>query len=122
MVIRRWCSPGGGITGFLFEIGLLAAIEDAARPRALAERFDLFVGASAGAVIAALMANGASPRAIYDALHEDEDSPFNFYPGQVYGTAARNVIQLVVQFTRPLFGAIGRAFPRAASGRASRRS
>jgi NTE family protein len=103
---------GGGITGFLFELGVLAAIEDAARPRPLAECFDLFVGTSAGAVVAALMANGASARVIYDALHEDKDSPFNFRPGDVYGTAARNAAQLMAQFTRPLLGALGRAFQR----------
>jgi predicted acylesterase/phospholipase RssA len=103
---------GGGITGFLFEVGVLAAIEDTVQPRSLAECFDLFVGTSAGAVVAALMANGASARAIYDALYEDQDSPFNFRPGNVYGTAARNVAQLVAQFTQPLLGAIGRAFRR----------
>ncbi len=100
---------GGGITGFLYEIGVLAAIEDAMARRPLQQCFDLFVGTSAGAVAAALMANGASPRVIRDALYEDADSPFNFRPGDVYGTAARNTAQLVAQFARPLFGAVSRA-------------
>ena len=103
---------GGGITGFLFEIGILAAIEDAVKPRPFDGCFDQFVGTSAGAVVAALMANGASPRVIYDALYEDSESPFTFRVGDVYGTAASNVAQLVAQFTRPLVGAIGRAFTR----------
>ncbi len=109
---RALVLSGGGITGFLFEMGVLAAIEDAVRPQPFAECFDVFVGTSAGAVVAALMANGASPRTIYHALYEDEDSPFNFRPGDVYGTAARNVAQLVAQFARPLLGAVGRAIRR----------
>src|SRR5271169_771150 len=89
---------GGGITGFLFEIGILAAIEDAVKPRPFDDCFDHFVGTSAGAVVAALMANGASPRVIYDALHADQESPFNFRADDIYGTAAGNVARLVAQF------------------------
>ena len=103
---------GGGITGFLFEIGILAAIEDAVKPRPFDDCFDQFVGTSAGAVVAALMANGASPRVMYDALHADQESPFNFRADDIYGTAAGKVARLVAQFTRPLLGAVGRAVTR----------
>ncbi|GIW43272.1 MAG: hypothetical protein KatS3mg077_0554 [Candidatus Binatia bacterium] len=103
---------GGGNTGFVFEIGVLAAVEDAIRPRSLIEEFDLVVGTSAGAVVAALVANGASTRTIFDHLYEDADSPFNFRPADVYGAAARNAAKLAVQFARPLLGALTRSFRR----------
>ncbi len=103
---------GGGITGFLYEIGVLAALEQALEPALLRECFGSFVGTSAGAVTAALLANGASPRVIFGALHEDADSPFNFRPGDVYGAAARNAMRLVGQFARPLIGTFGRVLRR----------
>lgn len=99
---------GGGITGFLYEIGVLSAVEAALAPLPLHDAFAPYVGTSAGAVAAALMANGASPGAIYAALHDNQDSPFNFRPGEVYGTAAGSVVQLLAQFGRPLVGALTR--------------
>lgn len=51
---------GGGITGFLYEVGVLAALDELAG-RAVSIDFDLYVGTSAGGVLAALLANGARP-------------------------------------------------------------
>lgn len=50
---------GGGITGFLYEVGVLTALDGLAG-RALSNDFDVYVGTSAGAVLAALLANGGS--------------------------------------------------------------
>lgn len=104
---------GGGITGFLFEIGVLAALEEALPPGPFNEHFDLFVGTSAGAVTAALIANGARPSEVFRAVAENLDSPFNFRPEHVFGTAAASPFQLLTQFARPLAGAIARALRRA---------
>jgi predicted acylesterase/phospholipase RssA len=82
---------GGGISGFLYEIGVLSAFEEILAPLPLHVAFSPLVGTSAGAVVAALLANGASPAAIYRDLYDDRDSPFNFRPGQVYGAAAANL-------------------------------
>lgn len=103
---------GGGITGYLFEIGALAALENALAPRPLLDCFDTFVGTSAGAVAAALLANGARPSEIFRAVADDLDSPFNFRPEDVFGTAARSLVQLVGQFARPFGGAVVRALGR----------
>jgi predicted acylesterase/phospholipase RssA len=103
---------GGGITGFLFEVGVLAAFEETHYHAPLHECFDMFVGTSAGGVTAALLANGASAVTIYRALLEDRDSPFNFRPEDVYEAAAGGLFQLVAQFARPLFGAMGRTLRR----------
>jgi len=97
---------GGGIIGVLYEIGVLAALEEAFPPGPFSQQFDLFVGTSAGAVTAAFIANGAQPSEMFRALRDDLDSPFNFHPEDVFGGAG-NTIQLFTQFARPLVGAIG---------------
>jgi NTE family protein len=55
---------GGGVTGAIYEIGALAALEDRLENLSLTE-FDVFVGISAGAYISALLANGVTPNILY---------------------------------------------------------
>jgi NTE family protein len=54
---------GGGITGAVYEIGALRAIDDLLVDRTVND-FDIFVGTSAGALVAALLANGIRPQAM----------------------------------------------------------
>jgi NTE family protein len=108
---RALVLAGGGIIGMLYEIGVLAALEEAFPPGPFNEHFDLFVGTSAGAVTAAFVANGAQPWEMFRALRDDLDSPFNFHPEDVFGVAG-NTIQLFTQFARPLVGAVGGALRR----------
>ncbi len=103
---------GGGITGFLYEIGVLSAIEEALPAKPFGRYFDMFVGTSAGAVVASLLANGASAADIYRDLADDRDSPFNFRPPEIFGVAAGNVFHLVKQFASPLVGSLRRALRR----------
>lgn len=51
---------GGGISGAAFHIGCLLALDDAFEGYDVCD-FDLFVGTSAGAFVAACLANGISP-------------------------------------------------------------
>jgi predicted acylesterase/phospholipase RssA len=51
---------GGGLTGAVYEIGALRAIDDLLVDRTVND-FDIFVGTSAGALVSALLANGMSP-------------------------------------------------------------
>ena len=55
---------GGGLTGAYYEMGTLAAIEDRLEDSSLND-FHVFVGVSAGAYIAALLANGVTPGSLY---------------------------------------------------------
>ncbi|HEV7731540.1 MAG TPA: patatin-like phospholipase family protein [Candidatus Binatia bacterium] len=67
---RALVLAGGGITGGLYEIGALIALDslfDDFRVR----DFDTFVGTSAGALVAALVANGVAPLHIRDTLEND---------------------------------------------------
>ena len=54
---------GGGVIGGMYEVGALAALEERLASRA--RRFDIYVGCSAGSVVAALMASGIRASEIY---------------------------------------------------------
>lgn len=55
---------GGGITGAVYEIGCLRALEELVDRSVL--DLDLYVGVSGGAFVASLLANGISPAEMYD--------------------------------------------------------
>ncbi len=57
---------GGGITGAVYEIGCLRALEDLLDRSVL--DFDLYVGVSGGAFVASLLAAGVSPAEMYAAV------------------------------------------------------
>lgn len=61
---RGLVCAGGGITGAIYEIGVLAALEDRLDGFSLTD-CDVFVGVSAGAYVGALVANGTSPSVLY---------------------------------------------------------
>jgi len=58
---------GGGLAGAVYEIGALRAIDDLLVDRTVND-FDIYVGTSAGALVAAALANGLSPESILRAL------------------------------------------------------
>ncbi len=58
---------GGGLTGVVYEIGALRAIDDLLVDRTVND-FDIFVGTSAGAIVAAGLANGLSPESLLQAI------------------------------------------------------
>lgn len=65
---------GGGLTGAVYEIGALRAIDDLLVDRSVNE-FDIYVGTSAGALVAALLANGLSPKTMLQSLAGDSVIP-----------------------------------------------
>src|SRR5215510_2255049 len=67
---------GGGVVGGMYEVGALAALEE--RLNGEGRPFDVYVGCSAGSVVASLLANGVSARDLYRILDEDIDDPLNF--------------------------------------------
>lgn len=68
---------GGGITGAAYQLGVLSAM-NAANARATVNDFDIYVGTSAGAVVAACLANGISPQ---DLVLANLDRPGAPFPG-----------------------------------------
>jgi predicted acylesterase/phospholipase RssA len=96
---RALVLAGGGVVGGMYEVGALAAMDETL-PGFRGNDFDLYVGSSAGAVVAALMAIAVRPLDLYAILDEERDDPLNFHRGSVYhkgsfGIAARNFAKLV---------------------------
>src|SRR5262245_22206074 len=69
------CLPGGGVTGGMYQVGALSALEDALE--GLDSRgFDLYVGTSSGATVAASLAGGLPVQRLYRALLDPADDYF----------------------------------------------
>src|SRR5882672_1827274 len=74
---------GGGVIGGMYEVGALAAVEE--RMNGSGHGFDIYVGCSAGSVVASLLAGGVRAREIYEILENDLDDPINFRRNAVFG-------------------------------------
>lgn len=69
------CLPGGGAPGSMFQIGALAALEHRLEGFR-ATGFDIYVGMSSGASVAAALAGGRDVERIYRALLDPADDYF----------------------------------------------
>jgi len=67
---------GGGFTGGVYEIGALRALDLLAVNRTINE-FDVYVGTSAGAFIAGMVANGITPEEMMRVINSDLPSPLS---------------------------------------------
>ncbi len=94
---------GGGYPGWMFEIGCITALDEFFEDGFSVNDFDIFVGTSAGACVAALMANQVRPREIFDAIREDRKSPFNFKNTDIYGFGYQETFQLIKRFSKSVF-------------------
>lgn len=70
------CLPGGGVTGAMYQIGALSALEDVMSP-VEAKGFDLYIGTSSGAAVATALAGGIEVQRLYRALLDPAD---NYFP------------------------------------------
>src|SRR3954469_24732753 len=75
------CLCGGGITGGMFEIGALAALDDFFAPAAGEDTrsfsvndFDVYVGTSAGAFLATVLASGMPIKRLFRGILDDDRS------------------------------------------------
>jgi predicted acylesterase/phospholipase RssA len=73
---------GGGVTGAVYEIGCLRALEDLLDRSVL--DFDVYVGISGGAFVGSLLASGISPREMYDEITSRTSSPFGVTAAPLY--------------------------------------
>ena len=88
---------GGGVIGGMYEVGVVAAFEQDVLRRSGAE-FDVYVGCSAGSVVASLLANGVTASEIYRILDEDLADPLNFRRSSVYSSSSFG--RAALQFAR----------------------
>src|SRR5437879_10411456 len=86
------CCCGGGVTGGMYEIGALAALDDFFAPpdpsagngteagRTFSVNdFDVYVGTSAGAFLATVLSSGIRARRLFRAALDDDP---NFFPAR----------------------------------------
>ncbi len=66
---------GGGLTGGVYEIGALRALDLLSVNRTVNE-FDVYVGTSAGSFVAALTANGVTPEEMMRVVNKQVPTPF----------------------------------------------
>jgi predicted acylesterase/phospholipase RssA len=94
---------GGGIMGAAYEIGCLTALDRLFAPGFNTRRFDIYVGVSAGSVIATLIANRISPNGLFHAIDNNEQSVFNFHRSDIYRLDYREVFASFWSLTTNLF-------------------
>jgi len=75
---------GGGIMGAAYEIGCLTAFDRLFTPGFSSRRFDIYVGISAGSVIAALIANRIQPAGLFTTITRNERTVFNWTRRDIY--------------------------------------
>jgi NTE family protein len=83
---------GGGLTGAVYEIGALRAIDDLLVDRTVND-FDIYVGTSAGALVASMLANGLTPKTMLQSLAGDSQVP-PIARGDVFGLNHRDLVRL----------------------------
>jgi NTE family protein len=67
---------GGGFTGGVYEIGALRALDLLTVDRTV-NQFDVYVGTSSGAMVAALAANGVTPEQMMRVVNDQVPEPFS---------------------------------------------
>jgi len=96
------CLSGGGVEGFLFEVGVLKALNAHLQSRSVTD-FDIFCGISAGSILASLLANGTEPEYVSAALTGDKSLNVDaFTPGIVFDPDIREYLKRVLQLARKL--------------------
>lgn len=75
---------GGGITAAAFEIGCLAALDETFGRGFVRGFFDVFVGASAGSIVASLTAGGIAPDDIRQSILAGDRHKLNFRREDIY--------------------------------------
>ena len=96
---------GGGLTGVVYEIGALRAIDDVLVDRTVND-FDIYVGTSAGALVSAMLANGLSPERMLQSFTGDGEIP-PIKRAEVFAANYRDLIQMGVRLPRTAWQAAG---------------
>jgi len=95
---------GGGLSGAMYEIGALRAIDDILTDRAVND-FDIYVGTSAGAIVCALLANGATPEMMLQGLSGDLPGIRPIQRRDLFRLNIQDVLKLGIKLPRTVLGA-----------------
>src|SRR6266705_5071118 len=77
---------GGGVTGAIYEMGCLRALDELLDRSVL--DLDLYVGISGGAFVSSLLTGGVSPREMYDEVTSQARVPFGMATAPIYRLGA----------------------------------
>lgn len=95
---------GGGLTGAVYEIGALRAIDDLLLDRTVND-FDIFVGTSAGALVSTFLAHGISPHEVMDAMAGEHASAPPIQRGDLFSLSRSDLLRWGVKIPRTVVGA-----------------
>ena len=96
---------GGGITGGVYEVGALRALDDFLVSHRVTD-FDIFVGTSAGSLVASLLANGVSPDQLFRGIVGTDKEPVKFRTLKrfdIYAPAWSEYRTRLTQFPKVIF-------------------
>jgi predicted acylesterase/phospholipase RssA len=107
------CLCAGGITGAMYEVGALAALDDffggSSGDRAFSVNdFDLYVGTSAGSFVATLLAAGVRARRLFRAILEDDPTLFPMRRTDIYRFDARQGLGILTDLAGILLSGAAR--------------
>ncbi len=95
---------GGGLTGAVYEVGALRAIDDLLVDRTVND-LDIYVGTSAGALVAAGLANGLSPEAMLQAFEGSHPELPALERWRIFHPNNREFLHRTLALPRVLLGA-----------------
>jgi len=95
---------GGGLTGAVYEIGALRAIDDLLVDRTVND-LDIYVGTSAGAIVASALANGLGPELLLRAFEGSPCEVENLERKHVFRLNNREFLRRAVELPITLLGA-----------------
>jgi hypothetical protein len=90
---------GGGLSGAFYEIGCLAALDDFLGFDFSSTGFDIYIGVSAGASVAAVLAKGIPARKVYWGLLTDADPALQFRRGDMYDVNRWAILRSFLKIT-----------------------
>lgn len=93
---------GGGLTGAVYEIGALRAIDDLLVERTVND-FDIYVGTSAGALVASYLANGMSPEEMMQVIDGTNPNVDSIQRKHIFGFNSRDYLAWGVNLPAKLF-------------------
>jgi predicted acylesterase/phospholipase RssA len=99
---------GGGMTAAAYEIGALTALNRLFLPGFSANDFDMYVGTSAGSIIATLMAYRIRPPALFQAIANNQTSLFNWRREDIYRLDKRELLSNLREIFRNVLRIIHR--------------